>query len=196
MSETLDKPLSARLQVFADGVLAGKAARTAWIDAGYSERSSSTEGPKALRNPRVAAYLAERRQAQAAKTDELSARVLKELEHMAFSNIEDLTRLDVDGNRYIDFSAATREQLAAVTSITNKSRTSYNAKGEKIATEKQSSFKVSDKYRGLELLGRHMGMFREAEQRVVIDVSDRLLNSRARLLRLTDQRANDTDDDQ
>jgi hypothetical protein len=37
---------------------------------------------------------------------------------------------------------------------------------------------MADKYRGLELLGKTVGMFKSEEQRVVVDIADRLLRAR------------------
>lgn len=171
--------------IFCSEYLSGVSAAEAWTRAGYSARSARTEGPKALRRPAIQTYLASKQRLEEAKTEALQDRVIKELERMAFANIEDFTRLEDDGQRDVDFSKATREQLSAVTKIRNKTRRIYNNKGEHIATEVDQSFDLADKYRGLELLGRHLGLYREAEQRVVIDVADRLLNARKRMLRLT-----------
>lgn len=182
----MGEALTPKYQVLADAVLAGKSAIDAAIIAGYSPQSARTTGRRVLQNTAVQSYIASKQQIISAKTDDLSDRVRQELEAMAFANIEDLTRLGSDGQRTVDFSNATRAQLASVNKITNKRRKVYNAKGEHIATEEQDSFTLADKYRGLELLGRHIGMFKEAEQRVVIDVADRLLQARQRMLRITD----------
>lgn len=107
------------------------------------------------------------------------------MSNLAFANIEDLIVIDENGLPQVDFSTATRDQLAAVTRITNKRREVYNGKGEHVATEEQSGFVLADKYRGLELLGRHVGLFKNEEQRVVVDVADRLLQSRERWLKVT-----------
>jgi hypothetical protein len=41
---------------------------------------------------------------------------------------------------------------------------------------------MADKYRGIELLGKTVGMFKEAEQRVVLDIGERLLRARGRVV--------------
>lgn len=127
-------------------------------------------------------YIASRRAPVEAKSVDLQSKVLEEIKTLAFANIEDLTSLNSEGQRDVDFSSATREQLAAVTKISNKKRSIYNSKGELVAVEEQRGFTLADKYRGLELLGRYTGMFKAEEQRVVVDVADRLLTARQRLL--------------
>lgn len=167
---------------FATEYLAGATAAEADVKAGYSAKGARTEGPKRLQKPAVQAYLAAHQTRVVSKTEVLQDRILQELQAMAFANIGDYTRLNAEGQRDVDFSNATREQLSAITKVRNKTRKIYNGKGDHVATEVDQSFDMADKYRGMELLGRHLGMFKEAEQRVVVDVADRLLTARKRVL--------------
>lgn len=177
--------LTPKQKIFADNYLLSGNATAAAIESGTPPTSATVYGAKTLALGKVAKYISHARKPKNLENDKLKTRLLSELEAMAFANIEDLTTLDDEGNRRVDFSNATREQLAAVTKITNKVRRIYNSKGEHIATEEQSGFNLSDKYRGIELLGRHLGMFRVEEQRVVVDVADRLLAGRQRYLKIT-----------
>ncbi len=102
---------------------------------------------------------------------------------MAFANIGDFIRVDDDGLPQVDFSGATPEQLKAISSIATKRRTTTDKDG-RVTEDQESKFTMTDKYRGLELLGKHLGLFKEAEQRVVVDVADRLLNARMRMKQL------------
>ncbi|TXH55760.1 MAG: terminase small subunit, partial [Desulfurellales bacterium] len=172
-----------RKKIFADQYLSGKSATQAAIDAGYSVRSADSLGRQMLAQPIVAAYIAYHRQ-QATEKAQLSAqRWTEELSRIAFSNVKDYTRLDPEtGELVVDFSGATEDQLAALQSVKTKKRKIYNSKGELIGEESDSEFRLWDKLRAAELLGKHAGFLREPEQKVVIDVADRLLNARARLL--------------
>lgn len=175
--------LKAEHKKFADKYLACGKIRDSALFAGFSERSAHTTGNRLLKRDDIAAYIAARAEKAAAIADEpepLSERIVKELDAMAFSNIGDFITIDADGLPQVDFSTATPEQLKAITSIATKVKTTKVAGA--TTTEHSSRFTMVDKYRGLELLGRHLGMFREAEQRVVIDVADRLLVARQRLL--------------
>lgn len=103
---------------------------------------------------------------------------------MAFANIADFITVDANGHPQVDFSTATPEQLRAITSVASKNRSIYDKDGRKVADEQTSRFTMADKYKGLELLGKHIGMFKEPETRVVLDVADRLLLARRRLASL------------
>lgn len=110
----------------------------------------------------------------------MQGRVVKEMEALAFANIKDFIRVDEDGLPQVDFSTATEEQLRAISNVASKTTTRRDKDGG-VTVEVSSRFAMADKYRGLELLGRTMGMFKDGESRVVIDVADRLLHARRRL---------------
>lgn len=116
--------------------------------------------------------------------EELSNKVIQELHDMAFANIADFITVDEAGLPQVDFSTATPEQLKAITSIKTKLSTRYDKDGNQVGTEQEANFGLADKYRGLELLGKHLGLFKADEQRVVVDVADRLLAARRRLTEL------------
>jgi len=186
--------LTVKEQTFCDNYLIHGSATKAAISAGYSEKSARVTGPRMLRNPAVAEYLNRQQIKRQRKEDSLQDKILDELKAMAFGSIEHFITIDSAGQPQVDFSRATPEQLRAITSAKSKSRKIYNAKGDHIATEDSSAFTMADKYRGLELLGRQIGMFKVEEQKIVVDVADRLLNARARLLNATEQRSSDDDE--
>lgn len=108
-------------------------------------------------------------------------RVKEELGKLAFLNVSKIVRVEEDGTLVQDFSQATPDELQSVTSVSTKKRSIYSAKGEHLGDEVTNKVTLADKYRGLELLGRHLGMFKAEEQRVVVDVADRLLAARRRM---------------
>lgn len=172
-----------RKKIFADLYLSGKNGVQAAIDAGYSARSASVQASSMLSQPEIAEYIAYHRQAATEKAQLSASRWTEELSRIAFSNVKDYTRLDPEtGELVVDFSGATDEQLAALQSVKTKKRKIYNSKGELVGEESDSEFRLWDKLRAAELLGKHAGFLKEPEQKVVIDVADRLLNARARLL--------------
>lgn len=110
----------------------------------------------------------------------------RELIGIAHSNVDDFTRLNKDGDLEVDFSRATREQLGAVSSVKVKKRKIYDNRGNVVGEEHQSEFRLWDKLRAAELLGKHSGFLAEPEQKIVVDVADRLLRARSRVLGLSD----------
>jgi phage terminase small subunit len=176
--------LTPKQQRFVDGVVAGKTQTQAAMDAGYSWKTAKTTAAENMSKPYLAAEILRRRtptEEIAKKTEQLRERILSELERMAFANVQDFTRVEKDGNLVADFSNATREQLTAVTKVKSSKRDVRNGRGEIVATEHNAEFSLADKYRGLELLGKTLGMFTEQKVTVTVDVADRLLKARKRL---------------
>jgi phage terminase small subunit len=169
---------------FADSYLETGNASESARRAGYSAPSAGVTGSKLLRRLDVQQYLADKAAKLQSATDVTQDKVIEELSALAFANIADFITVDADGHPTVDFSTATPEQLRAITSVATKSRALYDKEGRVVGKEKQSRFTMADKYKGLELLGKHIGMFKEPETRVVIDIADRLLMARQRVASL------------
>lgn len=174
--------LKGKMKLFADGVLAGKTGTQAAIDAGYSERTAGVQASLMLKKAGVSEYLRVMRTRQAENLTYSVTKWKRELIGLAHSNVQDFTRLNDDGDLEVDFTNATREQLAAVSAVKVKKRKIYDNKGNVVGEEHQSEFKLWDKLRAAELLGKHSGFLAEPEQKIVVDVADRLLRARSRVL--------------
>lgn len=163
--------------------LAGVPQKKAAIEAGYSARSADSKASQLLSKREIKEAIALHRAKVSKKLEVTQTRILDELADMAFFNVQDVSRVNSDGALEIDFTNANRAHFAAVTKIKTKQRSVYDNRGKVVGTEKSSEIGLADKYRGLEMLGRHAGLFKTEEQRVVIDVADRLLAARARVMR-------------
>lgn len=186
-------PLLDRHKVFADEYLRTNNAAESARRAGCSHKSAHVTGYKWLRRPDVIEYLRAQAAIMSAPRDQvkeqgeqLDKRIIGELDTLAFANIADLVRIDSDGQPCFDLSSATREQLAVISNLKTKSTRRYDKDGKHIATENELAISIADKYRGLELLGKYRGLFKADEQRVILDVADRLLSGRRRLALLGD----------
>lgn len=71
-----------RHELFAEGLVSGKSATQAYIDAGYSEKGAEVSASQLLRNPKVAARI-----------DELKARIAKRVEITQADIVEKLLAL-------------------------------------------------------------------------------------------------------
>jgi len=177
--------LDQQMKKFADQYLILGKISAAARAAGYSPKSAHVTGNRLLKRPDVQAYLTAKATKQAESVDDLQTRVVKEMEALAFANIKDFIRIDENGRPQVDFSTATEDQLRSISSVASKQTTRIGKDGD-VTEEVSSRFTMADKYRGLELLGRTMGMFKDTETRVVLDVADRLLHARQRLLSARD----------
>src|ERR1700730_3616018 len=92
---------------------------------------------------------------------DLSAdKVLEELARLGFSNMLDYITIQ-NGAAVVDFSRVTRGQAAAIQEITVDEY--MDGSGPDARPVKRIRFKLSDKVRSLELLGRHLKLFEDRE---------------------------------
>lgn len=174
--------LNNKHKVFADAYLINGNASESAVIAGYSFKTRGIAGYKLLKRADVQLYLQERANEVAKETEPLQEQVLSELKTMAFVDYGKFIRIGEDGEPILDLTNADAQDLRAITSVATKRSTRTDKDGV-TTTEVTSRLGLADKYRGLELLGKHLGMYKADEQRVVLDVADRLLAARQRLRR-------------
>lgn len=187
MGQLLYVQLADRHRVFADNYIrTGRISESA-KRAECPPKSAHVTGNKWLKRPDIQQYIAQRTEQLSAEVQEsteeaepLALRIQRELEKMAFANLSKFIRIE-NGQPVVDLSTATEDDIAALTKASTKITKRYDSKGAHIATEEQSDVVMADKYKGLELLGKTVGMFKSDETRVIVDVADRLLRARGRL---------------
>lgn len=126
--------------------------------AGYSSKGASVRANALLKKSRVKALIAKLIEKQADKLEISAEKVLGELAKMGFSNMLDYMRADGDGF-VLDFSKLTREQAAAIQEYTVDA-TGGTGDGERKQVMR-TRFKLADKARSLELLGKYLKLFVE-----------------------------------
>ncbi len=155
------KKLSPMRQRFVAEYLKDLNATRAAMRAGYSEKTSHVQGPRLLGEPDVKAAV-DAAIARRNKRLEISQdRIVKELAKVGLADIKDylsyrtaLTQVDVtdDGEPVIDYAPVIELVPSEDVDGTVIQEVSLSAKG-------VFSFKLQDKLKALELLGRHLGMF-------------------------------------
>ena len=115
-----------------------------------------------LRNVNVAAYVEERMQERQKRTEITQDRVLEELAAIAFARATDYAEVKQDRVIIKDTADLTENQIKAIAGI----------KEGKFGIE----LKLNDKEKALELLGRHLGMFKEK-----VELSGGLDNEKTKL---------------
>jgi phage terminase small subunit len=108
---------------------------------------AAVNGSKLLRNTKVADYIQKRMQDRQKRTEITQDRVLEELAAIAFARATDFA--EIKGGCVIikDTSGLSEQQIKAIAGI----------KEGKFGIE----LKLNDKEKALELLGRHLGMFKD-----------------------------------
>lgn len=154
--------LSLKHQRFVAEYLVDKNATQAAIRAGYSKRTARQQGARLLTNAVIAAAVAEKAEKQVEKLEITAERVLRELALLGFANMEDYMRVGTDGDPYLDFSALSRDQAAALTEITVEDF--KDGRGDDARDVRRVKFKLADKRAALVDLGRHLALFTDRVQ--------------------------------
>lgn len=121
------------------------------IRAGYSEKTAKEQAAQLLTILNVQSFIKKLQKEISERTGVTADRIVKELEKIGFSNPQDFIG---SGNSINDLSAIKKEKAAAVSSIKKTVFTDKNG-NETETTE----FKLWDKVKSLELLGKHVGLF-------------------------------------
>ena len=139
--------LTAKQQRFCDEYLIDLNATQAAIRAGYSPRTAEQAASRLLTIVKVSDEIAREMAERSKRTGINQDRVLMEIAKMAFVNIDDVIDL---GTAEVK-STATKDDLACIQSV--------KIKPTEFGTERE--IRLCDKKSNLELLGKHLGMFKD-----------------------------------
>lgn len=149
--------LTPKQQRFVDEYLLDLNATQAAIRAGYSAKTAYSVGSENLRKPEVVSAIAERQNKLAETYEVTRERIIAELAKIGFANMQDYMRVGSDGDPYLDFSALTRDQAAALAEVTVEDF--KDGRGDDARDVRRVKFKLHDKRGALVDLGKHLGMF-------------------------------------
>ena len=142
--------MTEKQKIFADEYLidlnATRAYRVAYPSVKKDETAASASA-RMLRNVKVQKYIADRMQERQKRTEITQDRVLEELAAIAFARATDYAEVKGECVKIKDTDRLTDQQLKAIAGI----------KEGKFGIE----LKLNDKEKALELLGRHLGMFKD-----------------------------------
>lgn len=142
--------MTEKQKIFADEYLIDLNATRAYRVAYPSVKKDETAAAAAarmLRNVKVAAYIQERMQERQKRTEITQDRVLQELAAIAFAKTTDYAEIKNERVRIKDTEELDEQQARAIAGIEE------GKFGIKV--------KLNDKEKALELLGRHLGMFKD-----------------------------------
>lgn len=143
--------MTAKQKRFIEEYLIDLNATQAAIRAGYSPETAGSIGNENLKKPEIRARIDKAMAERSKRTGINQDRVLQELAKIAFVNPADVINFD---EATVNAEAA-EEDLACIQSV--KVKTMLGEKGD--MTERE--IRLYDKKAALELLGRHLGMFKE-----------------------------------
>ena len=143
--------LTEKQQRFVEEYLIDLNATQAAIRAGYKPSSARQVGTENMSKPSIRACIDQAIAERSKRTGINQDRVIRELARLAFVNANDV--IDMEEATLKD--GATEDDTAAIASV--KVKTIPTKEGEGIERE----IKLTDKLKALELLGKHLGMFKD-----------------------------------
>lgn len=152
--------LTPKQKIFADEYLidlnATRAYKVAYPKVKKDE-SARVNGSKLLTNTNVVAYIDERMKEREKRTEITQDRVLQELAKLGFF---DIRKLFDDSGKPLDITGLDDETAACIAGL--EVMDVYDGSGEdKEFVGYVKKYKLSDKLKALEMLGRHLGMFKD-----------------------------------
>ena len=152
---TMDRPLNDKRAAVCAEYRVDLCATDAAKRAGYSPKTAKQRGHELLQDPRVRSRIQALMDRRSKRTDVTADRVLQELASLGFANIQDL--YDDDG-QLLPPHRLPRELAAAVEEVTEE----IVGTGEN--QTRRWRYKIAGKKPPLELLGKHLRLFREQVQ--------------------------------
>ena len=143
--------LTAKQKLFCDEYLIDLNATQAAIRAGYSTETAGVIGCENLKKPYIRAYIDRAMAERSRRTGINQDRVLIELARLGFVNAADL----INTEDATVLQGATQDDTSAIQSV--KVKMSHTDTGYAVERE----IKLYDKPRALELMGKHLGMFKD-----------------------------------
>lgn len=144
-------------------------ATAAYKRAGYKAQGNAAEvnAHRLLRNAKVAAAIAQARQARSERTQIMADDVLRKINELASSTIAEV--FDTSGVflRLKPVKDISAEAWRTIQSI--KTRHTVEGRGDDAVTVEWTEFKMQPKIPALEMLGRHLGLFKEPDFNALID---------------------------
>lgn len=152
--------LTPKQKMFADEYLIDLNATRAYKVAYPKTKKDATAaqaGSRMLRNVKVVAYIDERMKEREKRTEITQDMVLKELAKLGFF---DIRKLFDDSGKPLDITGLDNETAACIAGL--EVMDVYEGDGEdKEFVGYIKKYKLSDKLKALELIGRHLGMFKD-----------------------------------
>jgi len=145
-----DSDLNEKQLIFAKEYLVCMNATQSALKAGYSSKSSYSQGCRLLKNDKVRQYIDYHLKDRASKLDITPNRILEELGHIAFFDINNI----FDGMTLKEINQLPDSVTRAISGI--KTRNEKQPEGD---FAEIVEIKSNDKLRALEMLMKHLGMY-------------------------------------
>lgn len=150
--------LTAKQRRFCEEYLIDLNATQAAIRAGYSPKTARFIATENLTKPNIQSRIEKMMDERSRRTGITQDMVVHELGKIGFSIITDYLKIENNHVEFFDTDSIPQDKLSAIAEIKE--------------TNNGISFKLHDKLKALELLGRHLGMFKDK-----VEISGQLDNN-------------------
>ncbi len=145
--------LTAKQEKFIQEYLIDLNATQAAIRAGYSSKTAAEQSSRLLINVKIQAAIQEAMRERSERTQITQDKVLQELAKIGFADLKSVVSWTKDGKIIVKPSAEVDGTIVSEISETEINYGDYIKRTKKV--------KLHDKIRALELIGRHLGMFKD-----------------------------------
>lgn len=149
--------LTPKQKAFVEEYLIDLNATQAAIRAGYSKKTAGRIGQENLQKPVIQKAIQDHMKEREKRTRVTADRVVHELAKIAFADLKDYIKWDENGVVIINSNDVDGSVLAEVSETTNIQTFPNGGETERI----QKKIKLHDKMKALEMLGKHLGMFKD-----------------------------------
>jgi len=128
--------------------------------AGYSKKTAGAQAHKLLKNAEIQGEIQRNMQKRAARTEVTQERVVNELARIGFSDLREVADWDESGQQWKSSDELTDDAAASIKDIKFTTERRRDRNGDTIDTV-NAHMAMHDKRGALELLGRHLGIFKD-----------------------------------
>ena len=142
--------LTPKQKLFCKYYLISLNATDAAIKAGYSKKTANRIGTENLSKPVIREYLESQMKKREEKLDITADKVINEIAKLAFANTTDILEIT-------DHGVVIKDLTKLDTSCISSAEEVFDKEGMRLGVK----IKLHDKTKNLELLGRHLGLFKD-----------------------------------
>jgi phage terminase small subunit len=146
----LSLKLTPKQKLFCKYYLISLNATDAAIKAGYSKKTANRIGTENLSKPVIREYLESQMKKREEKLDITADKVINEIAKLAFANTTDILEIT-------DRGVVIKDLTKLDTSCISSAEEVFDKEGMRLGVK----IKLHDKTKNLELLGRHLGLFKD-----------------------------------
>ena len=155
--------LTPKQQRFVQEYLVDLNATQAAIRTGYSAKTAEVQGSRLLSNANIAAAVSEAQDKLAAKSGITKERWLRELELIYFADMKDYVDVETDtgATRAKGYDEMPDGASRVISSIEENRTIKEDAKGQDSIIFSKFKFKLHDKLKAGEMIGKHLGFLKD-----------------------------------